>query len=180
MVLISLENFRSWSVLVRSGLGLFPVLRLDLQTLEEGDHWQAGTIHKGCSEGRCWQLERLAVAGPFPFSFDWFALARWVILRLQHEQKQHRKDDHSVVFPVSQTRGAQDVKNCTGSVNFFKALGVTPLPPSPQKRICQTEKGNFRKKTYVQEWLKKKFRHVSIEFGVEYDCLWGAPSNLRT
>jgi hypothetical protein len=41
------------------------------------------------------------------------------------------------------SRGARDVKNCTGSVNFFKALGLTPLPPSSQKRICQTEKGNF-------------------------------------
>jgi len=40
-------------------------------------------------------------------------------------------------------RGARDVKNYTGSVNFFKALGLTPLP---QKRICQTEKGNFQKK----------------------------------
>ena len=33
-VLIGLENFRSWLVKVRSGLGLFPVLRLDLQTLD--------------------------------------------------------------------------------------------------------------------------------------------------
>jgi len=32
-VLIGLNNFRSWSVLVWSGLSLFPVLRLDLQTL---------------------------------------------------------------------------------------------------------------------------------------------------
>jgi len=35
-VLISLENFWSWSVKVQSGLGLFPVLRLDLQTLFPG------------------------------------------------------------------------------------------------------------------------------------------------
>jgi len=42
-------------------------------------------------------------------------------------------------------KGARDVKNCTGSVKFFKALGLTGTPPSPQKRICQTEKGNFRK-----------------------------------
>ena len=32
-VLIGLANFRSWSVVVRSSLSLFPVLWLDLQTL---------------------------------------------------------------------------------------------------------------------------------------------------
>jgi len=35
-VLIGPGNFWSWSVLVQSGLGLFPVLRLDLQTLCSG------------------------------------------------------------------------------------------------------------------------------------------------
>ena len=34
-VLIGPDNFRSWSVLVRSGLGLFAVLQLDLQTLRK-------------------------------------------------------------------------------------------------------------------------------------------------
>ena len=39
------------------------------------------------------------------------------------------------------SRGAQDVKNCTGSVNFFKALGLTPPPKKgyvrPKKEISE-------------------------------------------
>jgi len=46
------------------------------------------------------------------------------------------------------TRGARDVKNCMGLVNFFKALGLTPLPP---KKDMSDQKKKFLRKTYVQE-----------------------------
>jgi len=38
-------------------------------------------------------------------------------------------------------RGAQDVKNYTGSVKIFKVLGLTPpLPPPPKKGYVRPKK----------------------------------------
>ena len=50
------------------------------------------------------------------------------------------------------TRGAQDVKNCTGSVNFFKALG---LPPPPKKDMLD-QKRKFQKKNISLIVIKKE------------------------
>jgi len=41
---------------------------------------------------------------------------------------------------LSGTKGAWDVKNCTGSVNFFKVLGLTPAPLFPQKGYVRPNK----------------------------------------
>ena len=64
-------------------------------------------------------------------------------------------------------RGTRDVKNCTGSVNFFRASGHTP--PSFLKRICQTEKGNFLKKTF--KFSQKSYQNMffSIDIDIWYD-----------
>ena len=40
-------------------------------------------------------------------------------------------------------RGAWDVKNCAGSVKFFKVLGLTPSPP---KKNMSARKRKFLKK----------------------------------
>ena len=52
------------------------------------------------------------------------------------------------------------------SVNFFRASGHTPLSPF-LKRICQTEKGNFLKKTF--EFSRKSYMFfflLTLSFGM--------------
>ena len=70
------------------------------------------------------------------------------------------------------TRGAWDVKNCTGSVNFFKALGLTPLPPKkgyvrPKKEI--SEKNICPR---VVENKKSRMSLLNLEFNmIVYEVL---------
>ena len=49
------------------------------------------------------------------------------------------------------TRGSWDVKLCTGSVNFFKVLGLTP-----PKKDMSNRKRKFPKKKYLQIVIKNK------------------------
>ena len=64
-----------------------------------------------------------------------------------------------------QTRGTQDVKNCTGSVNFFRASGHTPLP----KKDMSDRKRKFSQKN-IWIFLKELRKHVvfllTLSFGM--------------
>ena len=65
---------------------------------------------------------------------------------------------------MNQTRGSKDLKNYTGSVNFFKPWYVTPPPPLLPKIDMSDQKRQFQEKhiafLVLKEW--EEYENISV------------------
>jgi len=77
---------------------------------------------------------------------------------------QHAGEDARTLGRMNQTRGSKDLKNYTGSVNFFKPWYVTPPPPLLPKIDMSDQKRQFQEKhiafLVLKEW--EEYENISV------------------